>query len=166
MPVTAVTTQFSGNYPIENRAGEIERLHIQGAAMAPDTDVMLARIGVAEGWTCLDVGCGPGGITALLSERVGARGRVVGLDMDAQFLAHARGRAAANVEFRQGDAFQSDLPAESFDLVHMRFIASTAGGPERLISEAMRLARPGGTVALQEPDGTTQGRRRRSCNGA
>ena len=43
----------------------------------------------------------------------------------------------------------------SFDLVHMRFVASTAGDPERLIREAMRLARPGGVVALQEPDGST-----------
>ncbi len=150
-----MATQYSGNYPIENRAGEIERLHIQSAAMAPGTEAMLDLIGVAEGWRCLDIGCGPGGITPLMSKRVGASGRVVGLDRDEQFLAHARANAPANVEFRQGDAYQSDLPAESFDLVHMRFVASTAGEPERLIQEAMRLAKPGGTVALQEPDGTT-----------
>ena len=47
------------------------------------------------------------------------------------------------------------MPAESFDLVHMRFVASTAGAPERLIQEAMRLARRGGIVALQEPDAST-----------
>ncbi len=147
--------EFSGQYPIERRAGEIERLHTQGAAMAPDTVTMLDLIGVSAGWSCLDIGCGPGGITGLLSERVGRDGRVVGLDRDAEFLAHARGRAAANTEFRQGDAYGSDLPAASFDLVHMRFVASTAGDPERLLREAIRLARPGGVVALQEPDGST-----------
>ena len=146
---------FSGHYPIERRAGEIERLHVQAAAMAPDTEIMLDRIGVSEGWQCLDIGCGPGGITGLMSKRVGRSGRVVGLDMDTQFLEHARANAPANVEFRQGDAFGSDLPAGSFDLVHMRFVASTAGQPERLLREAMRLARPGGIVALQEPDGST-----------
>jgi SAM-dependent methyltransferase len=146
---------YSGQYPIEHRAGEIERLHVQAVAMAPDTAVMLDRIGVTTGWTCLDIGCGPGGITGLLSERVGNSGRVVGLDMNAQFLEHARANAPANVEFRQGDAFGSDLPAGGFDLVHMRFVASTAGQPERLLREAIRLARPGGTVALQEPDGST-----------
>ena len=54
---------------------------------------MLDRFGPMQGWTCLDVGCGPGGITHLLSERVGASGRVVGLDTDAEFLAHARAHA-------------------------------------------------------------------------
>ena len=49
----------------------------------------------------------------------------------------------------------SDLSAGTFDLVHMRFVASTAGNPERLLKEATRLARPGGIVALQEPDGST-----------
>jgi SAM-dependent methyltransferase len=77
---------------------------------------------------------------------------VVGLDKDAEFLAHARTRASANIEFRQGDAYASDLPGNSFDLVHMRFLASTAGDPERVMGEAVRLCRPGGTVALQEPD--------------
>jgi len=150
-----MSVSYSGHYPIERRAGEIERLQIQSAAMAADTRAMLDLIGVKDGWACLDVGCGPGGITGLLSERAGANGRVVGLDMDARFLDHARAGAPENVEFHQGDAYRSDLPAGSFDLVHMRFVASTAGDPERLLQEAIRLARPGGTVALQEPDAST-----------
>jgi ubiquinone/menaquinone biosynthesis C-methylase UbiE len=145
----------SGNYPIERRAGEIDRLHVQSQAMAPDTLAMLDRFGSMDGWKCLDIGCGPGGITDLLSARVGARGRVIGLDMDAEFLEHARANAAANVEFLLDDAYGSSLPPGTFDLVHMRFVASTAGDPERLLREATRLARPGGIVALQEPDGST-----------
>jgi len=146
---------YSGRYPIERRTGELERLLIQSEALVAYTRTMLDLIGVMEGWSCLDLRCGLGGITGLVSERVGSRGRVIGLDMDAQFLAHARAVAPRNVEFRQGDAYRSDLPAESFDLVHMRCVASTAGEPERLLAEAMRLARPGGTVAMQEPDVTS-----------
>lgn len=149
------SVSFSGHYPIERRDGEIERLRIQGAAMAPDASAMFDRIGVTSGWSCLDIGCGPGGVTALLSERAGPTGRVVGLDMDAQFLDLARASAAGNVEFLQGDAYRSGLATGTFDLVHMRFVASTAGDPERLLQEAKRLARPGGVVALQEPDATT-----------
>lgn len=150
-----MTADFSGQYPIEARQGEIERLHVQAAAMAPETERMLDLIGVTEGWSCLDIGCGPGGITGLLSRRVGHAGRVVGLDMNAGFLEHARAVAPGNVEFKLGNAYESALPAGAFDLVHMRFVASTAGAPERLLAEAKRLARPGGVIALQEPDGAS-----------
>jgi len=150
-----MSATYSGNYPIEHRTGEIERLRIQSKAMAPDTLAMLDRFGPMQGWTCLDIGCGPGGVTDLLSARVGPNGRVIGLDMDTEFLEHARANAPSNVEFRLDDAYGSDLPAGSFDLVHMRFVASTAGSPERLLKEATRLVRPGGIVALQEPDGST-----------
>jgi SAM-dependent methyltransferase len=150
-----MSTGFAGHYPIEHSRAEIERLHMQGAAMAPDAMAMLGRIGVGPGWNCLDIGCGPRGITDLLSERVGSRGRVVGLDMNERFLQHARANAPANVEFHIGDAYGSNLPGGTFDLVHMRFVASTTRDPERLLREAIRLARPGGVVALQEPDVAT-----------
>jgi SAM-dependent methyltransferase len=145
----------TGNYPIDRRDGEIERLHRQGAAMAPDCDIMLNKIGVGEGWRCLDLGCGPAGVTALLSARVGKTGKVVSLDADPVFLDHARRYAAANAEFVEGNAYGSALADGSFDLVHLRFVASTAGNPQNLLREAIRLARPGGTVALQEPDMAT-----------
>lgn len=151
-----MSSSYSGNYPIETRDGEVERLHIQGETMAPETERMLDLIGVSEGWTCLDFGCGPRGITDVLSRRVGASGRVVGLDMNASFLEYARANSAAeNVEFILGNAYSPELPQGSFDLVHMRFVAGTSGEPERLLEEAIKLARPGGVVALQEPDGTT-----------
>jgi SAM-dependent methyltransferase len=147
-----MSTKQSGHYPIERRDGEIERLRVQGAAMAPEAAIMLDRIGVGPGWRCLDLGCGPAGITPLLSERVGTSGRVVGLDADPVFLEHARRQVAGNVEFVQGDVYRTKLPSGAFDLVHTRFVASTAGEPEALLREAIRLTRPGGTVALQEPD--------------
>jgi ubiquinone/menaquinone biosynthesis C-methylase UbiE len=146
----------TGNYPIERRMGEMERLHIQAAALEFDTGIMLDRIGVRRGWHCLDLGCGPGGIVELLSVRAGPTGRVVGFDADPVFLEHARAQARdrglANVEFVQGDAYHTALPRGSFDLVHVRFLASTAGMPEELLAETTALARPGGIVTFQEVD--------------
>jgi ubiquinone/menaquinone biosynthesis C-methylase UbiE len=145
-----------GDYPIERRAGEIERLHIQGEALAPDAAMMLDEIGVREGWRCLDLGCGPGGVTDLMASKVGASGAVVGIDADAVFLEHARQRAkargAASLQYVLGDAYRTGLPADSFDLVHSRFVASTAGEPDVLLQEAIRVSCPGGVVAFQEPD--------------
>jgi ubiquinone/menaquinone biosynthesis C-methylase UbiE len=154
-----VATGQSGHYPIERRAGEIERLRLQAEAMAADAAVMLERAGVGPGWRCVDLGCGPGGITGMLAGKVGPTGRVVGVDADPVFLEHARSEARSarlgHVEFIRGDAYDTNLPGGAFDLVHVRFVASTAGEPERLFREAVRLARRGGCVAFQEPDIST-----------
>jgi SAM-dependent methyltransferase len=151
----------SGSYPIARRAGEIERLRVQAAAMEFDAGVMLDRIGVGPGWRCLDLGCGPGGILHLLSPRVGASGRVVGLDADPVLLAAARAWLEAlglgDVDLVEGDAYRSGLTPGAFDLVHVRYLAGTAGQPLDLLREAIRLARPGGVVAFEEPDTDTLG---------
>lgn len=132
---------------------------MQAAALEFDAGVMLERIGVANSWRCLDLGCGPSGIIDLLSVRAGPTGRVVAFDADPVFLEHARGlardRGRGNIEFVQGDAYRTGLPRASFDLVHVRFVASTVGRPEDLINEAAALARPGGIVAFQEGDVAT-----------
>ncbi len=147
---------FSGAYPLENRDCEIARLRIQSDAMAPEAAALFAVIGVQEGWHCVDVGCGPVGVADILSGLVGAGGSVLGLDMNAAFLDEASARLVpGNVTFRQGDAYRTGLPDNSFDLVHMRFLASTAGAPEQLLEEALRIVKPGGVIALQEPDGST-----------
>jgi len=146
---------YGGDYPIERRLGEVERLRLQGEVLAADTEVMLDRIGVGPGWRCLDLACGPQGITRALSARVGPAGHVTGLDFDAGFIAVAREEAPANVTFVTGDAYRTGLADAGFDLVHVRFLACTAGDPERLVAEAVRLARPGGWIALQEADGST-----------
>lgn len=111
-----MSATYSGNYPIERRAGEIERLIVQSKAMAPDRLAMLDQFGPMEGWACLDVGCGPGGITDLLSARVGRAGRVVGLDMDEEFLAYARRSAPSQVMSSFGAAtlmMRTCLPVHS-----------------------------------------------------
>ena len=149
----------SGSYPIARRAGEIERLRIQAAAMEFDAGVMLDRIGVGPGWQCLDLGCGPGAMLHLLSARAGPAGRVVGLDADRVMLEEARSWVEAQqlgqVELIAADAYRTGLPSGTFHLVHVRYLAGTAGQPGDLLAEALRLTRPGGVVAFQEPDTDT-----------
>lgn len=145
-----------GAYPIESHAGEITRLRHQAAALAFDAEVMLDRIGVGPGWRCLDLGCGAGGILELLGRRVGPAGPVVGVDADPRMLAAARDwvsqHGLAGVGLVRGDAYRPPLRAGAFDLVHSRFLASTAGLVDDLLARALTLVRPGGVLALQEPD--------------
>ena len=67
----------------------------------------------------LDVGCGPGTITADLADRV-APGRVVGLDASAEVIEEARtlaGRGPAGLTFEVGDLFDLDYADGTFDVV-------------------------------------------------
>jgi SAM-dependent methyltransferase len=120
---------------------------------------MLDRIGVGPGWACLDLGCGAGGILELRGPRVGPTGRVVGLDADRGMLAAARewvrGHGLGNVALVASDAYRPALRPGRFDLVHVRFLASTAGRADVLVREALGLVKPGGVLAFQEPDTET-----------
>lgn len=127
--------------------------------MAFDAAVMLDRIGVRPGWRCLDLGCGPGGILELLGHRTVPGGQAIGLDADTVLLAAARTwsalHGAGGVALVGGDAYRPPFRSGCFDLVHVRFLASTAGAPEVLFREALALVRPGGVLAAQEPDTET-----------
>lgn len=146
----------SGNYPIDSsHLAELQRLDRQDEAWAPHTEALLDRIGIPTAGRCLDMGCGPRGATRVLSERVGPLGRIVGLEYNPDFAAIARIDAPTNVEIIEADAYATGLPDSEFDFVHMRFLASTSGEPERLVAEAIRLVKPGGYFAMQEADAAT-----------
>ncbi len=65
---------------------EHERLSRQSDLYEPFTRRLLARAGIEPGMRVLDVGCGPGDVSFLLSELVGDGGSVVGVERDEQAL--------------------------------------------------------------------------------
>jgi SAM-dependent methyltransferase len=144
-------------YSLGSSPAERDRLRRQSGELRDHSAVLLDRVGVAEGWRAIDLGCGPSGILDLLADRVGPAGRVVGLDVDPANVALAREFAAerglSNVEVTQGDARQTGLPSASYDLVHARTLLINIPDPAAVVAEMVRLARPGGWVAVLEPDG-------------
>jgi ubiquinone/menaquinone biosynthesis C-methylase UbiE len=142
-------------YLLGDSTAEVEHLTHQAEVYAEEAANLLDRVGLAEGGSAIDVGCGVLGILRLLCERVGPSGRVVGLERESRILDAARQAAAQYslpVEFVQGDATSLDLPSDSFDFVHERTVLLNVHDPATVIAEMMRIARPGGVVALQEPD--------------
>jgi ubiquinone/menaquinone biosynthesis C-methylase UbiE len=106
----------------------------------------------------LDVGCGPGTLTADLALRV-APGQVTGIDVVPSVLgdagAHARDAGAANVTFLAGDFRQAGLPPASFDVVHAHQLLQHLREPVGALAAMARLAVPGGLVAAREADYST-----------
>jgi len=142
-------------YLLGDSTAEVEHLAYQAEVYADEAAELLDRVGVAEGSSAIDVGCGVLGILALLSARVGSSGRVVGLERETRLLDAARQAAAQRglpVEFVQGDANRLDLPSDSFDFVHERTVLLNVQNPAAVVAEMARIARPGGVVALEEPD--------------
>jgi ubiquinone/menaquinone biosynthesis C-methylase UbiE len=135
---------------------ESARLRRQSGELRPEAEALLARIGLRPGQAAADLGCGPCGILDLLSAAVTPGGRVLGLDADPAHVAMAREHAEADglagVEVMTGDARHTGLPPGGFDLVHARTLLVTIPEPEQVLAEMVRLARPGGWVASQEPD--------------
>jgi ubiquinone/menaquinone biosynthesis C-methylase UbiE len=134
---------------------EISHLLAQAEFLGPDAAGLLDRIGVAPGASVIDIGCGVLGILPQLRSRVGDAGRVVGLDIEPRLLAVAGQLSARHglaVETVLADAASTGLPSGSFDLVHERMLLLNVTRPHDVVAEMARLTRPGGIVALQEPD--------------
>jgi SAM-dependent methyltransferase len=147
---------MDSSYLLSHGPDEIRRLQSWGRVWEPEAETMLDHIGVQPGWRCLDLGCGPMGILRALSRRVGDAGQVVAADINPKQLDAAREltqrEGLTNIEFVKVDAFDTGLPRESFDLVHVRFLFSPLGRDEALMQELLRLLRPGGVLAAQEGD--------------
>lgn len=103
----------------------------------------------------LDIGCGPGTITADLAALV-PDGRVTGVDHAPGILDRARATAAErgleNVEFAVADVHALDYPDDSFCVVHAHQVLQHVGDPVRALSEMRRVCAPGGIVAARDAD--------------
>ena len=108
------------------------------------------------GMSLLDVGCGPGTITADLAAIV-APGRVTALEHTDEALALAREEVArrgiSNVDFRVGDVHDLlDIPDDAFDVVHAHQVLQHVADPVRALHEMRRVCKPGGVVAVRDSD--------------
>jgi ubiquinone/menaquinone biosynthesis C-methylase UbiE len=107
------------------------------------------------GQSVLDVGCGPGTITADLALLV-APGEVVGLDASAEVVDQARAYAAglgvANLRFEVGDLFAPDFPDASFDVVHLHQVLQHVRDPVSALVALRRVLRPDGVLAARDSD--------------
>ncbi|MEU5211555.1 class I SAM-dependent methyltransferase [Streptomyces sp. NPDC020742] len=103
----------------------------------------------------LDVGCGPGTITADLAALV-PDGQVTGLERAPGVLAQARAAAAergvGNVRFTVGDVHELDFPDDSFCVVHAHQVLQHLGDPVQALREMRRVTKPGGLVAVRDAD--------------
>jgi len=128
---------------------ETERLRTNEALWDEGTVERLDRLGVAPGWSCLEVGAGAGSTAAWLADRVGPTGRVVAADLELDRLGQL---AERGVELLRYDLRSEDLPAARFDLVHARMLVQHLPDRAAAVARLAAALRPGGWLFLEDTD--------------
>ena len=101
-----------------------------------------------EGRTVVDIGSGAGGIPVLLADRYGAA-RVIGLDVEATMVAHARAKVERaglqdRIEIRMVEPGPMPLPDAGVDIVFSKDSIVHIPDKEALAADAFRVLKPGG----------------------
>lgn len=104
-----------------------------------------ALLPLHRGQRALDVGCGPGALTAVLGEQLGPDS-VSAVEPSASFVAATRARVPG-VDVRQASAEALPFEAGQFDLTVAQLVVHFMSDPDAGIGEMFRVTRPGGVVA-------------------
>jgi ubiquinone/menaquinone biosynthesis C-methylase UbiE len=141
------------DYALGRNEDEYDRLVEQAVLLRPLTERMLAAAGLSSGMRVLDVGCGVGDVSFLVSEVVGPVGSVVGVDLDAEAVSLAERRRASlrvsNVAFYQADVRAVEVN-RLFDAAVGRFVLMYMRDPTSVLRLIAERVRPGGVVAFCE----------------
>jgi SAM-dependent methyltransferase len=115
-----------------------------GRYSAPLALALVDFAAVASGMRALDVGCGPGALTTVLTQRLGPE-NVVAADPSETF-AEACRRRLPGVEVASASAEKLPFADGSFDVTLSQLVVNFMDDPEAGVHEMCRVTRPGGAV--------------------
>lgn len=122
-------------------------LRFAGERLRPALD-LLAHVGAEAPGTVVDLGCGAGNLTPMLSARWPAA-KLIGVDSSPEMLARAR------AEHAQAEFVQADIgawrPREPVDVLYSNAALHWLGDHDRLMPALLEAVRPGGWLAVQMP---------------
>ena len=160
-----LTDEFATNTP--KNTGLIQAAWASGiGSMLYDNAQALARrvasvwqlpvdwLNIPSGGVALDVGSGPGNVTAQLGQATGPDGLALGLDISEPMLARAvQAQAGPNVGFMRADAQRLPLRDETVDATTSLAVLQLIPNPAQTLAEMVRVLKPGGDFLFMAPKG-------------
>jgi trans-aconitate 2-methyltransferase len=130
------------------------RLRDLARVYEPESRALLRSVfeirAVEEMRMAVDLGCGPGWSTQLLSETL-TPGRTIGLDSSERYVTEARANHP-HLEFLRHDILELPFPIESADLLFCRFLLTHLRSPASALSAWAQLAVPRAVLVIHETE--------------
>jgi arsenite methyltransferase len=109
-------------------------------------------LNIPPGGVALDVGSGPGNVTASLARAAGPDGLALGVDISEPMLERAvSAQAGPQVGFLRADAQKLPLRDETVDAAVSLAVLQLIPNPSATLAEMVRVLRPGGRMAVMVP---------------
>ncbi len=140
------------SYLLDNQAQQAgDRFRALSATFDEWTHRRIELLGIADGWTCWEVGAGGPIVPTWLAERVAPSGRVVATDLDVSWMP-----ADAPFDVERRDVAVDDAPEGPFDLVHARLLLTHVPDRHEAVRRMAGALRPGGWLVIEDFDVSVQ----------